>query len=123
LCRKTNDPALGEHFSNVQQENGGIDSDHGFAIYGLDLTASHTYRMFVERDAFRVEVLHDGKLARCSDSESGERRPCSFLKQVQPWFPIDRIERGYVVAGTQTVGEPGIAAGSELHVSDILVAK
>ncbi|GEM_PF-1833592 len=123
LCRKTNDPGLGKNFSNVQQENGGIASDHGFRIYGLDLNARYTYRMSIEQGAFRVEVVNGSIPALCSDSESGPRRPCTFLKRVQPWFPIDQIENGYIVSGTQTLGEPVVAKGSAFDVSDILVAR
>jgi hypothetical protein len=123
LCRKTNDPALGKNFENVQQENGGVNSDHGFRIYGLDVNARYTYRISVVHDALLIEVAQGGELARCSDKESGVPRACSFLKRVQPWFPIDRVASGYIVAGTQTAGEPVVAQGSTFEVSDILVAK
>ncbi|MBZ5606225.1 MAG: hypothetical protein LAO79_28370 [Acidobacteriia bacterium] len=120
LCRKTADARLGD---NVQQENGGVASDHGFRIYGLDVNARYTYRMFVEGGAFRIEVARGAQLAQCADSESGPRHACSFVKRVQPWFPIDRLESGYLVAGTQTAGEPQVAKDSVFAVSDILVAK
>jgi len=123
LCRKTNDPALGDHFSNVQQENGGTASEHGFRIYGLDVNAKYTYRMFVEEHAFRVQVAQDGKLANCSDSESGPPHSCSFLKRTQSWFPIDQLAGGVIVAGTQTGGTPNVEPESKFQVSDILVAK
>ena len=123
LCRKSDNPSLGDHFSNVQQENGGVASEHGFRIYGLDPAAAYTYKISVEHRAFRIEVWRGAQLGTCSDNEKGPRRPCSFLKTVQPWFPIDRLTAGYVVAGTQTVGDPGIAKGSALAVSDILVLK
>jgi hypothetical protein len=121
LCRQTNNPALGDRFSNVRQENGGIASDHGFRIYGLDVNARYTYRMSVEGRAFRVEVMRERELAQCSDSESGPRGACTFLKPVQPWFPIDQLGAGYIVAGTQNSGGSEIAGA--LEVSDILVAK
>ena len=121
LCRKTNNPALGENFSNVQQENDGTTSDHGFRIYGLDVNARYTYRIFIDRGALRVEVARGDKLAQCSESEKGARAPCTFLKRTQPWFPIDRIESGYIVAGTQNASTSPPAGA--LEVSDILVAK
>lgn len=123
LCRKTNHAALGDHFNNVQQENGGITSDHGFRIYGLDVNQRYEYRIFVEQHALRVEVAKGGELAQCAETESGPRRACSFLKTVQSWFPIDRLGAGYIVAGTQTAGDPVIARGSVFAVSDILVAR
>jgi len=116
LCRKTNDPALG---SNIQQENGGITSDHGFRIYGLDVNTRYTYRMYVEQHAFRIEVARGDKLAQCSESESGPRAPCTFLKRTQPWFPIDQLSAGYIVAGTQNASASQIAGA--LEVSDILI--
>ena len=120
LCRKTADPRLGD---NVQQENSGITSEHGFRIYGLDVNARYTYRMFVEHGAFRIEVARGAQLAQCSDSEAGPRHACTFVKRVQPWFPIDRLDSGYLVAGTQTAGDPIVAKGSVFAVSDILVLK
>ena len=121
LCRKTNDPALGDGYSNVQQENGGIASDHGFRLYGLDVNARYTYRILAEQRGFRIEVARGAQLAQCSESENGARRPCMFLKRTQPWFPIDRLGSGYIVAGTQNAGAADPAGA--LEVSDILVAK
>jgi hypothetical protein len=123
LCRKTDDGSLGKGYSNVQQEDGGATADHGFRIYGLDVNHLFTYRMFVEGHGFRVEVWSGGQLARCSESEGGKLAPCSFLKPVERWFPLDQIGRGHIVAGTQTAGDPQIPAGSVFVVSDILVAR
>lgn len=123
LCRKTDDPSLGEGFSNVQQENSGTKVDHGFRIYGLDAKARYTYRMFVEGRGFRVEVWSGDKLARCSDRPGVAMGACTFLKIVQPWFPIDQVTRGHISVGTQTVGNPGVAPGARLEVFDTLVAR
>ncbi len=121
LCRKTNNPALGPNFSNVQQENGGPASEHGFRIYGLYLGARYTYRIFIDRGALHVEVAQGEKPAQCSDSPNGARGPCTFVKKTQPWFPIDRIDGGYIVAGTQNAS--AAAPQGVFEVSDILVAK
>lgn len=123
LCRKTDDGSLGKNFSNVQQEDGGSATEHGFRIYGLDPDLPYTYRMVAEGHAFRVEVWDSGELARCAEGAIEVRKPCSFLKAVGPWFPMGQIGRGYIVAGTQTAGDPGVGARSALRVSDILVAK
>jgi hypothetical protein len=125
LCRKTNDPSLGEKFSNVQQEDGGANTQHGFRIYGLSLDNLCTYRIFVEEETFRVEVLRGGKLASCSETAQGARHPCTFRKRVEPWFPIRQLNNasGYIVAGTQTVGQPVIDKSAGFIVSDILVRK
>ncbi len=123
LCRKTNHPAPGRRFSNIQQENAGADADHGFRIYGLDAASPYTYKMFVDRGSFRVGVFRDGKLTQCSETANTPLAPCSFTKTPGEWFPIGRLTAGYIVAGTQTVGDPGIAKDSGFAVSDILVAK
>jgi hypothetical protein len=123
LCRKTGDPSLGDHFSNVQQENGGTTSRHGFRIYGIPNETAHTYRIWIDRHSLRVEVWRNGQLAKCSEAENRARRPCSFEEAVEQWFPIDRLSAGYIVTGTQTAGDPKIADGSRFQVSDILVAK
>ena len=127
LCRKTNDPSLGDGFSNVQQENGGIASDHGFRIYGLDVNATYTFRISIqsglEAGVFHVEVLKGENPAQCSESEGGARRACSFRKAVPGWFRLDRATGGYIVAGTQTAGDPAVKNGSRFAVSDILIAK
>jgi hypothetical protein len=123
LCRKTDDASLGANFSNVQQENGGTNVQHGFRIYGLDVKAPYTYKMFVKDGGFRVEVSREAKLIRCSEQEGAPPTDCAFEKKVQAWFPIDRLADGYVVAGTQTAGDPGVAERSEFRVSDILVDK
>ncbi len=123
LCRRTDDGSLGKGFSNVQQEDGGPTADHGFRIYGLKLDRAYAYKMFVEGLGFRVEVRSGGQLARCSESEGGKLAPCSFLKRVEPWFPLDQIGRGYIVAGTQASGDPQVAPGAAFVVSDIVVAK
>jgi len=123
LCRKTDNPSLGQNFSNVQQENSGTNVDHGFRIYGLDVKQQYTYKMFVDHAAFHIEVSRAGRVAQCSDQESAKPAPCTFEKHVQNWFPVANLTAGYIVAGTQTSGDPGIAPGSEFPVSDILVAK
>ncbi len=123
LCRKTDDPALGRDFSNVQQENGGTKVEHGFRIYGLDWNRRYTYRMFVQGGGFRVEVSRGGKVARCAEREGAKLGACAFEKPVGAWFPLDRIGSGYVIAGTQTAGEPGVAQGSAFSVSAISVAR
>jgi hypothetical protein len=124
LCRKTDDGSLGEGYSNVQQEDGGSATEHGFRIYGLELGSNLTYRMFVEGAGFRVEVRdYLDRLAACSEVPGGKLAPCTFWKKAGAWFPIDRIGRGYVIAGTQSAGGPEVSRGSELIVTDILVAK
>lgn len=122
LCRKTNDPASGARFSNIQEENGGTSSEHGFRLYGLTLNAEYTYKIFVDRRAFRIEVSRSGKTARCSDTPNAPLVECSFTKTPGAWFPIRNLSAGYIVAGTQTVGDPGIG-NATFAVSDILVAK
>jgi hypothetical protein len=123
LCRKTDDGSLGKGYSNVQQEDGGTTANHGFRIYGLQFSHALTYKMSVEGQGFRVEVWNGGQLARCSEMEGGKAAPCTFLKHVEPWFPLDQIGRGYIIAGTQTAGDPQISPGSVFVVSDILVAR
>ena len=123
LCRKTDDGSLGTNFSNVQQEDGGAGAEHGFRIYGLDPGLPYTYKMFTEDRAFRVEVWNGPELARCAESAVAVRAPCSFLKAAGDWFPMEQTGRGYIVAGTQNAGEPGIGVRSVLEVSDIMVAK
>lgn len=122
LCRKTDDPSLGRNFSNVQQENGGATVRHGFRIYGLDVKEQFTYKMFVDKNAFRVEVSRGGKPAQCAEQEGAALKECRFEERVQPWFPIDKIGAGYIIAGTQTAGDAGVQAGGFV-VSAILVAK
>jgi hypothetical protein len=122
VCRKSNDPSLGNGFSNVQQEDAKM-SEHGFRIYGLDTNAEHTYRMFIAGHAFHVQVLKDGHVAQCSEGEGGKVGPCTFTKRVGAWYPIDRLDNGYVVVGTQSVGTPLLGPDPGLRVSDILIAK
>jgi hypothetical protein len=123
LCRKTDNGTLGEKFSNVQQEDSGPSVDHGFRIYGLDYDGDLTYKMFVDGGGFRIEVWSGSALARCSEASSGKPGPCRFLKKVGPWFPLDRIGRGYIVTGTQTAGDPEIGPASVFFTQDILVAR
>lgn len=123
LCRKKNAPAPGENFSNIQQENGSADAQHGFRLYGLDASSPYTYRMFVDHDAFRVDVLRDGKLTQCSATPNASLVACSFTKAPGAWFPIDHLAAGYIVAGTQTAGDPGVKKDAGFAVSDILVKK
>jgi hypothetical protein len=119
LCRKTNDPSLGEQYSNVQQESERATAQHGFRIYGLAVNAEYTYRMFAERDSFRVEVFNGNGLAQCSETEYGPRQSCSFAKPVENWFPIRQLNGGYIVAGTLGTATDDAA----LRVTDILVTK
>lgn len=123
LCRKTNHPELGENFSNVQQENSGARADHGFRLYGLDLNRAYTYKIFIENHAFHVEVWNGRKLAECSGSPDSSRAPCSLVRPVQGWFPIDQLHSGYIVAGTQNTDGSGVAHDAVFKVSDILVLK
>lgn len=123
LCRKTDDPSLGTNFSNVQQENSGTRVEHGFRIYGLDVNRQYTYKMFVKDGGFRVEVWREGTLARCSEKEGAALETCSFEKRVGEWFPIDRVDSGYIVAGTQTAGDAGVVEGSSFRVAEIRVGK
>jgi hypothetical protein len=123
LCRKTDDGSLGSGYSNVQQEDGGATASHGFRIYGLAYDRALSYQMKVERDGFRVEVVNGIALAQCEESPGATPAPCSFFRQVEPWFPLDRIGRGYIVTGTQTAGDPQVEPGASFVVSDIMVAK
>lgn len=123
LCRKTDDAALGANYSNVQQENSAAKVDHGFRIYGLKLDATYTFKMFVNKGGFRVEVSRGGRVTNCSESDGAALKTCEFEKSVAPWFPLQRIDRGYIITGTQRAGDPGIAAGSVFRVSAIVVAK
>ena len=123
LCRKTDNGALGEKFSNVQQEDSGASVDHGFRIFGLENGRLYRFMMFVEGKGFRVEVWTGDALAFCSEVAGGKRAPCSFWKGTGAWFPLDQIGRGFVIAGTQRAGDPGIEPKSAFVVSDILVAK
>jgi hypothetical protein len=123
LCRKSNNAAVGDTFANVQQENGSARAEHGFRLYGLDVNAAYTYKISIERQAFRIEVWDGKKLAQCSGSENSSRVPCTFLRRVQPWFPIDRIQSGYVVTGTQNSDGSDVAKDSVFKVSDVLVLK
>jgi hypothetical protein len=120
LCRKTDRPALGEKFSNVQQESSGSTAQHGFRIYGLDWDRTYSYRMFVEGDLFKVEVWSGDYVAQCSENEKAPLAPCTFRKPVEAWFPIHDISTGYIVAGTL-----GTATGESdsLRLSDLQVAK
>ena len=122
VCRKSNDPSLGSGFSNVQQEDAKM-SEHGFRIYGLDTNAEYTYRMFVAEHAFHVQVLKDGHIAQCSETDRGKLAACSFTKKTGDWYPIDRLSNGYIVAGTQSVGTPTPSPDAGLRVADILIAK
>jgi hypothetical protein len=123
LCRKTDNPSPGPNYSNVQQENGSPHPDHGFNLYGLDLNTTYTYKMFIENHKFRIEVWNGRKLAQCSGAEQSSRVPCSLSRPVQPWFPIDQIQAGYIVAGTQNSDGSGVAQESNFKVSDILILK
>jgi len=122
VCRKTGAPALGDGFSNVQQEDA-KKSDHGFRIYGLDRTSEYTYRMFVAEHAFHVEVLKSGHLAQCSEFEGGKLAPCTFVRSTGAWYPIDRLGNGYIVVGTQSVGNPVLSEDAGLRVNDVWIAK
>lgn len=121
ICRKTNNPALGE---NVQQEDSNV-SDHGFRIYGLDADDEYAFRIYVDRGAFHVEVLHGARPAKCSEHDGGALTPCVFTKNPGAWFPIRRLERaaGYIVIGTQTAGNPKLGDDAGLRVSDVRIAK
>lgn len=123
VCRKTDSATPGKNFSNVQQENGGTHPAHGYRIYGLDVNAEYTYRMFVEHRKLRVEVWNGSQPAGCSRTPGGRAAACAFTDAVEPWFPIDRINAGYIVAGTQTAGDPGKLDSITFAVSDILVAQ
>jgi hypothetical protein len=123
LCRKTDDGSLGKDYLNVQQEDGGAAAAHGFRIYGLPYDRALSYQIKVESDGFRVEVRNGKALAQCEESPGAKPAPCSFSKKVEPWFPLDRIGRGYIITGTQTAGDPQIEPGARFAVSDILVAK
>ena len=123
LCRKTNNPAPGNGFNNVEQEDGGGSAEHGFRIYGLHTSDRYTFQAFVDRGALRVDVLRDGKITRCSEAPNAPLIECSFRKTPGAWFPLVGLTSGYIVTGTQTVGDPDIAKGSSFIVSDILVAK
>lgn len=120
LCRKTNSGALG---SNIQQENAGPRADHGFRLYGLDPEAVYTYKLSIESHKLHVEVWNGRKLAECAGSEESSRVPCSLYRSVQPWFPIDQIKAGYIVAGTQNTAGSGAPENAVFKVSDILVYK
>lgn len=123
LCRKTDDPALGANYTNVQQENSAATVDHGFRIYGLDFAQPYTYRMVLNNGAFHIEISRSGRLANCADAPHAALKACAFEKPVPPWFPIAGISRGYIIAGTQSTGDSGISPGSEFRVSAIVVAK
>ena len=122
LCRKTNDPSAGPGYKNLQQENGGILSEHGFRIYGLSVSDEYTYKIFAGSGTFHIEVSQNGRIVRCSETPNAPLGPCTFTKTPQPWFPIDRVNAGYIVVGTQTVGDPAIGKAG-FTVSDILVAR
>jgi hypothetical protein len=122
VCRKSDAPGLGDGFSNVQQEDAKM-SEHGFRIYGLDRNAEYTYRMFVAEHAFHVEVLQRGRLAQCSEFDGGKLGACLFSKSTGAWYPIDRLNNGYIVIGTQSVGNPVLSEDAGLRVNDILIAK
>ena len=123
VCRKTNNPSLGQNFSNVQQENGGTQVQHGFRIYGLDPNTPYTYKMSIDHQRFRIEVWNGRKLAECSGSPDSSRVPCSLSRPVQAWFPIEQLHAGYIVAGTQNDDQSGVARNTIFKVSDILVLK
>jgi hypothetical protein len=121
LCRKTDSGALGENFSNVQQENSGVKVSHGFRIYGLETNRPYTFKISREARGFRIEVWDELKLARCS--EGGSTVACSFHKETEPWFPLASIANGYIIAGTQVVGDPQIAQPAHFEVSSLQVAR
>jgi hypothetical protein len=123
ICRKTDDPASGSDYKNIQQENGGTSSEHGFRIYGLTPSAEYTYKTFVDNRALRVEVSRHGHIAQCSETPTAPLIDCAFTKTPGSWFPIGRLTSGHIVTGTQTVGNPGIAKESGFKVSDTLVAR
>ena len=121
-CRKTDNPSLGEHFSNVQQESSS--APHGFRIYDLDLNREYAFRMTIEDGGFRVEVFSDqDRLALCRETGDQPLRPCSFFKPAPGWFPIPATRAGYIVAGALDVAGSDIAGDSGLRIADILVAK
>jgi hypothetical protein len=62
-------------------------------------------------------------MAACSRTPDAPRRACDLTQPVEPWFPIDHLQKGFIVAGTQTAGDPGVKDGSEFAVSDILAFK
>ena len=98
-------------------------NEHGFRIYGLDTSSEYTYRIFIAEHAFRVEVVKNGHVAQCSESPDAKPAPCTFTKTAGAWYPIDRLENGYIVTGTQSVGAPVLSPDAGLRVSDILIAK
>jgi len=122
VCRKSNDPGLGNGFSNVQQEDAKM-SEHGFRIYGLDTNAEHTYRMFIAEHEFHVQVLKGGHIVQCSETDGGKLGLCTFTKKTGDWYPINRLDNGYIVAGTQNAGTPALSSDAGLRVADILIAK
>jgi hypothetical protein len=122
VCRRSDAPGLGDGFSNVQQEDAKM-SDHGFRIYGLDPNGEYTYRMSVAEQAFHVEVLQRGHLAQCSEFDGRKPGPCTFSKGTGSWYPIDRLGNGYIVIGTQSVGNPVLSEDAGLRVNDVSIAK
>jgi len=123
VCRKTGNASLGHNFSNVQQENSSAHAQHGFRLYGLDPETVYTYKLYIDHHKLHVEVWNGRKLAECSGSEESSRVPCSLFRPVEPWFPIDQLHSGYIVAGTQNTEGSGVAQNAALKVSDILVLK
>jgi len=121
-CRKTNDPTLGDNFSNVQQESDR--APHGFRIYDLDLNRQYLFRMTIENDGFQVDIFSDGdKLALCRESGGQPLMPCSFHKPAPSWFPVHKVSSGYIVAGALDVAGSDISRDAGLQIADILVNK
>jgi len=94
---------------------------------GLMLSANHQSlewkRDPLDMYAFHVEVLQRGRLAQCSEFDGGKLGACLFSKSTGAWYPIDRLNNGYIVIGTQSVGNPVLSEDAGLRVNDILIAK
>ncbi len=125
VCRRRNDSSLGEGFSNIQQENSGH-NEHGFRIYGLNPKAKYTFRLFAVDHGFHIEVLSGDRPAECSDRAGGRNQPCTFTRDAGSWFPVAALAKGlpgYMVIGTQTLGNPLLSEDAGFRVTDVAVAK